>query len=67
MAEWRDPCPYRIVEDMGGAFSLGLIGGSMFTVGKGIYTAPKGFRNRMFSAWSNTRLRAVFDHFLVHV
>merc|ERR1739845_90760 len=58
MSEWRDPCPWRIVEDMGGAFALGLVGGAMFTTGKGAYTAPKGFRSRFSGAWQNTRLRA---------
>lgn len=58
MSEWRDPCPFRIVEDMGGAYALGLVGGTIFTVGKGSYTAPAGFRNRFMGAWHNTRLRA---------
>lgn len=56
MAEWRDPCPWRIVEDMGGAFALGLVGGSLFTTGKGLYAGGKG--NKWKSAWTNTRLRA---------
>ena len=26
----RDPCPWRLVEDMGGAYSMGLVGGGMY-------------------------------------
>ena len=28
----REPCPWRIIDDCGGAFSMGLIGGSLFQV-----------------------------------
>ncbi|XP_068842431.1 mitochondrial import inner membrane translocase subunit Tim17-A isoform X1 [Capricornis sumatraensis] len=34
----REPCPWRIVDDCGGAFTMGAIGG-------GIFQAVKGFRN----------------------
>uniref|UniRef100_A0A8L2Q460 Translocase of inner mitochondrial membrane 17A n=1 Tax=Rattus norvegicus TaxID=10116 RepID=A0A8L2Q460_RAT len=34
----REPCPWRIVDDCGGAFTMGTIGG-------GIFQAFKGFRN----------------------
>ncbi|XP_004685318.1 PREDICTED: mitochondrial import inner membrane translocase subunit Tim17-A [Condylura cristata] len=34
----REPCPWRIVDDCGGAFTMGTIGG-------GIFQAIKGFRN----------------------
>ena len=27
----REPCPWRIIDDCGGAFSMGLIGGSVFS------------------------------------
>eukprot|EP00127_Corallochytrium_limacisporum_P001344 Clim_evm9s52 gene=Clim_evmTU9s52 len=38
----RDPCPYRILDDLGGAFSLGAIGGSMVHFYKGFRHSPKG-------------------------
>ncbi|ETE70965.1 Mitochondrial import inner membrane translocase subunit Tim17-B [Ophiophagus hannah] len=34
----REPCPWRIVDDCGGAFTMGMIGG-------GVFQAIKGFRN----------------------
>jgi len=40
----REPCPWRIVDDIGGAFSMGALGGGMFHVIKGAWTAPKGAR-----------------------
>jgi len=33
----RDPCPWRLVEDMGGAYSLGLCGGTVFHGGKSLF------------------------------
>ncbi|KAG7270552.1 hypothetical protein CRUP_025154 [Coryphaenoides rupestris] len=34
----REPCPWRIVDDCGGAFTMGAIGG-------GVFQSVKGFRN----------------------
>ncbi|XP_033942865.1 mitochondrial import inner membrane translocase subunit Tim17-B isoform X1 [Pseudochaenichthys georgianus] len=34
----REPCPWRVVDDCGGAFTMGTIGG-------GVFQAIKGFRN----------------------
>jgi hypothetical protein len=30
----RDPCPWRLIEDMGGAYSMGLAGGAIWSSGK---------------------------------
>jgi len=38
----REPCPWRIVDDIGGAFSMGAIGGSAWHTIKGIRMSPKG-------------------------
>ena len=38
----REPCPWRIIDDCGGAFSMGLIGGSLFQMISGVRNAPKG-------------------------
>ena len=38
----RDPCPYRIIEDIGGAFAFGAIGGGVWHFGKGAWNSPKG-------------------------
>ena len=40
----REPCPDRILDDMGGAFGMGAVGGSAFHFLKGIYNSPKGHR-----------------------
>ncbi|WOL08330.1 mitochondrial import inner membrane translocase subunit TIM17-2-like [Canna indica] len=40
----REPCPDRILDDVGGAFGMGAVGGSAFHFIKGIYNSPKGER-----------------------
>ncbi|PWA83290.1 Mitochondrial inner membrane translocase complex, subunit Tim17 [Artemisia annua] len=40
----RDPCPDRIIQDTGGAFGMGAIGGSVFHFPKGLYNSPRGSR-----------------------
>ena len=38
----RQPCPWRIMDDVGGAFCMGAVGGSIFHTVKGGWNAPKG-------------------------
>lgn len=40
----RSPCPDRILDDLGGAFGMGFVGGSAVHFLKGIYNSPKGER-----------------------
>ncbi|KAK2989618.1 hypothetical protein RJ640_027392 [Escallonia rubra] len=40
----REPCPDRILDDIGGAFGMGAVGGSAFHFIKGIYNSPNGHR-----------------------
>ncbi|XP_020581566.1 LOW QUALITY PROTEIN: mitochondrial import inner membrane translocase subunit TIM17-2-like [Phalaenopsis equestris] len=40
----REPCPDRILDDIGGAFGMGAVGGSAFHLIKGIYNSPNGER-----------------------
>lgn len=40
----REPCPDRILDDLGGAFGMGAVGGSAFHFLKGIYNSPSGSR-----------------------
>lgn len=40
----REPCPDRILDDIGGAFSMGAIGGGMFHAGKQMIWGPKNFK-----------------------
>eukprot|EP01089_Gocevia_fonbrunei_P008438 TRINITY_DN20114_c0_g1_i1.p1 TRINITY_DN20114_c0_g1~~TRINITY_DN20114_c0_g1_i1.p1 ORF type:complete len:230 (-),score=39.11 TRINITY_DN20114_c0_g1_i1:107-796(-) len=53
---YREPCPHRIVTDMGGAFAMGAIGGTLFHGIKGAWTAPAG--ERIISALHGIRSRA---------
>ncbi|ERE63744.1 import inner membrane translocase subunit Tim17-B-like protein [Cricetulus griseus] len=39
----REPCPWRIVDDCGGAFTMGVIGGGVFQAIKGFRNAPVAF------------------------
>lgn len=43
----REPCPWRIVDDCGGAFTMGAIGGAVFQSIKGFRNAPSGFNRRL--------------------
>jgi len=38
----REPCPWRIVDDVGGAYSMGAIGGGTYHAIKGSWNAPRG-------------------------
>lgn len=40
----REPCPDRILDDIGGAFGMGAVGGSAFHFLKGLYNSPSGSR-----------------------
>ncbi|KAG6772137.1 hypothetical protein NC652_016916 [Populus alba x Populus x berolinensis] len=40
----REPCPDRIIDDIGGAFGMGAVGGSAFHFIKGVYNSPTGTR-----------------------
>mmetsp|Transcript_11111 Transcript_11111/g.25176 ORF Transcript_11111/g.25176 Transcript_11111/m.25176 type:complete len:248 (-) Transcript_11111:188-931(-) len=40
----REPCPHRIIDDLGGAFAFGAVGGAMFHSFKGARNAPRGER-----------------------
>jgi len=42
--EDREPCPWRIVDDVGGAFGMGAIGGGIFHLIRGSWNAPKNSR-----------------------
>ncbi|KAE8700404.1 Mitochondrial import inner membrane translocase subunit Tim17-B [Hibiscus syriacus] len=40
----REPCPDRILDDIGGAFGMGAVGGAAFHFIKGTYNSPSGAR-----------------------
>ncbi|XP_007120975.2 mitochondrial import inner membrane translocase subunit Tim17-B isoform X1 [Physeter macrocephalus] len=54
----REPCPWRIVDDCGGAFTMGVIGGGVFQAIKGFRNAPVGIRHRMRGSVNAVRIRA---------
>ena len=52
----RDPCPHRILDDIGGAFAMGAIGGGLWNMVKGARNSPRG--ERMQGSISAIRARA---------
>eukprot|EP00252_Welwitschia_mirabilis_P017378 TRINITY_DN38498_c0_g1_i1.p1 TRINITY_DN38498_c0_g1~~TRINITY_DN38498_c0_g1_i1.p1 ORF type:complete len:239 (-),score=40.33 TRINITY_DN38498_c0_g1_i1:172-888(-) len=40
----REPCPDRILDDLGGAFSMGAVGGALYHFILGLKNSPKGER-----------------------
>uniref|UniRef100_A0AAZ1WZH0 Translocase of inner mitochondrial membrane 17 homolog B (yeast) n=1 Tax=Oreochromis aureus TaxID=47969 RepID=A0AAZ1WZH0_OREAU len=54
----REPCPWRIVDDCGGAFTMGAIGGGVFQAVKGFRNAPAGVRHRLKGSAKAVRVRA---------
>ncbi|XP_040324692.1 mitochondrial import inner membrane translocase subunit Tim17-B isoform X1 [Herpailurus yagouaroundi] len=54
----REPCPWRIVDDCGGAFTMGVIGGGVFQAIKGFRNAPVGIRHRLRGSVNAVRIRA---------
>lgn len=54
----REPCPWRIVDDCGGAFAMGAIGGSVFHSIKGFRNAPSGHYRRLLGSVLAVKERA---------
>ncbi|XP_048475911.1 mitochondrial import inner membrane translocase subunit Tim17-B-like [Rhincodon typus] len=50
--------PWRIVDDCGGAFTMGAIGGGIFQSIKGFRNAPVGVRHRLRGSVNAVRVRA---------
>ncbi|XP_037535375.1 mitochondrial import inner membrane translocase subunit Tim17-A [Nematolebias whitei] len=55
---FREPCPWRIVDDSGGAFTMGVIGGGIFQAVKGFRNAPSGMSHRMRGSLTAIKTRA---------
>ena len=43
----REPCPDRILDDLGAAFGMGAVGGGIWHFGKGVYNSPRGLAPRL--------------------
>ncbi|XP_069095053.1 mitochondrial import inner membrane translocase subunit Tim17-A isoform X2 [Pleurodeles waltl] len=54
----REPCPWRIVDDCGGAFTMGTIGGGIFQAVKGFRNAPVGVNHRLRGSMLAIKTRA---------
>jgi len=54
----REPCPWRIVDDCGGAFTMGAIGGSIFQAIKGFRNSPAGMNHRLNGSLTAIKARA---------
>eukprot|EP00055_Hartaetosiga_balthica_P013725 m.71631 g.71631 ORF g.71631 m.71631 type:complete len:164 (-) comp8355_c1_seq1:429-920(-) len=52
----REPCPWRIFEDAGGAFMMGAVFGSLWHGARGYRHAPRGYKMR--ETFSAIKLRA---------
>ena len=54
----REPCPWRIVDDCGGAFTMGAIGGAVFQSIKGFRNAPSGMNKRLMGSLMAVKQRS---------
>ncbi|EDW84753.1 uncharacterized protein Dwil_GK12968 [Drosophila willistoni] len=54
----REPCPVRIVEDCGGAFAMGTLGGAFVNAIKGFRNAPSGLPRRLAGSFAAVRTRS---------
>jgi len=52
----REPCPWRIIDDIGGAFCMGAIGGGVWHTVRGARLAPAG--SRLQGSFSAVQARA---------
>ncbi|KAG9156049.1 hypothetical protein Leryth_012121 [Lithospermum erythrorhizon] len=52
----REPCPDRILDDIGGAFGMGAVGGAAFHFLKGLHNSPKG--ERLVGGYQAVRMNA---------
>jgi len=65
MEELREPCPYRIIDDCGGAFTMGAIGGGLFSLIKGWRNSPTGHKFTGSVAAIKTRAPVLGGNFAV--
>lgn len=54
----REPCPWRVVDDCGGAFTMGAIGGAIFQSIKGFRNAPSGFNRRLVGSMTAVKQKS---------
>lgn len=54
----REPCPWRVMDDIGGAFAMGAIGGGVFQSYRGFRNAPAGITRRLAGSLSAIQQRS---------
>ncbi|XP_040583452.1 mitochondrial import inner membrane translocase subunit Tim17-A [Lepeophtheirus salmonis] len=54
----REPCPWRVIDDCGGAFTMGLLGGTLFNGIMGARHAPTGMSRRALGGLVRIKERA---------
>ena len=65
MEQGRDPCPWRILDDVGGAFAMGAVGGSIWHAVKGWRNSPRGERIVGMTTAIKTRAPVLGGNFAV--
>ncbi|XP_020799354.1 probable mitochondrial import inner membrane translocase subunit Tim17 1 [Drosophila serrata] len=53
----RNPCPFRIAEDCGAAFGMGILGSGIFQGIRGFRNAPSGLGRRLAGSYAEMRSR----------
>ena len=61
----REPCPWRIVDDVGGAFCMGAIGGAVWHGVKGLRLSPSGSKLSGSSSFVAARAPVLGGQFAV--
>jgi import inner membrane translocase subunit TIM17 len=65
MEHGRDPCPFRIFDDVGGAFVMGVGGGTIVHAFKGWRNSPKGERMAGMTTAVKARAPALGGNFAI--
>uniref|UniRef100_A0A2K6M0A3 Mitochondrial import inner membrane translocase subunit TIM17 n=2 Tax=Rhinopithecus TaxID=542827 RepID=A0A2K6M0A3_RHIBE len=53
----QEPCPWQIVDDCGGVFTVGVIGGGVFQAIKSFCNAPVGIRHQLRGSANTVRIQ----------
>ncbi|XP_002137764.2 probable mitochondrial import inner membrane translocase subunit Tim17 1 [Drosophila pseudoobscura] len=63
----REPCPFRLLEDCGGAFAIGALGGGLFQYLKGFRNAPTGMCRGLYGGLDCVKMKtpAIAGNFAV--
>lgn len=65
MDKQRDPCPWRIFDDIGGAFAIGAVGGGVWHTVRGWRNSPRGEKMLGMSTAVKSRAPVLGGNFAV--